>query len=172
MSMPLPAPSPESVAQGVRAITAVDDRWLHCDIKSISLLANVLLRQRSVDQGCAETILLRDGYLTEGSASNIFVVRAGQILAPPKSSLILPGVTYDVVIELTGRLGLDLRLGPVSDAELRAADEVWLTSSTKEVTAVTTLDDRPVGEGVPGPVFRLVWAAYQDFKHRVMRGHG
>ncbi len=172
MAMPLPAPSPETIEHGVAAITAIDDRWQHCDIKSTSLLANVLLRQRSVDAGCAETILLRDGYLTEGSASNIFIVHDGVLLAPPKSHLILPGVTYDVVIELADQLGLPTSIRPIPEQELRSADEIWLTSSTKEVTAVTHLDGQAIGAGTPGPVYRQLHAAYQAYKHHTMRGHG
>ncbi len=168
MPMPLSTPGPEAVEHGVCAITAPDDRWLHCDVKSVSLLANVLARQRSVDAGCVETILLRDGWLTEGSTSNVFIVRAGVILAPPKSNLMLPGITYDVVLELARALGLPHQLRPIAEAELRSADEVWLTSSPKEVLAVTTLDGQPVGHGRPGPLFRRVYAAYQDYKRRVM----
>lgn len=170
MAMPLASPSPESIEQGVAAVTAEDDRWQHCDIKATSLLANVLLRQRSVDAGCAETILLRDGYLSEGTASNIFIIQNGVVLAPPKSNLILPGVTYDVVLELAEQLGLATAIRPISTAELRAADEIWLTSSTKEVTAVTQLDGHPVGGARPGATYRRMYAAYQDYKHETMRG--
>lgn len=170
MPMLLATPAPALVEQGVCAITAPDDRWLHCDVKSVSLLANVLARQRSVDAGCAETILLRDGWLTEGTTSNVFIVRDGVILAPPKSNLILPGITYDVVLELARALDLPYQLRPIAEDELRRADEVWLTSTPKEVLAVTRLDGEPVGDGRPGPVFRRVHAAYQDYKRRVMHG--
>lgn len=169
MAMPLPAPSSETLAHGIAAVTAVDDRWQHCDIKTTSLLANVLLRQRSVDAGCAETILVRDGFLTEGSASNVFIVRDGVVCAPPKSPHILPGVTYDVVVELAGQLSVPMALRPIAESELRAADEIWVTSSTKEVTAVTVLDERPVGNGAPGPVYRRMRTAYQAYKLGVMR---
>jgi D-alanine transaminase len=169
MPMPLPAPGPEIIEHGVRAATAIDDRWLHCDIKSTSSLANVLLRQHSVDAGCAETILLRDGLLTEGSASNVFLVHSGRLLTPPKSHLILPGVTYDVVLELARELGQPCDLRPVREIELRTADELWITSSTKEITAVTHLDGKPVGLGEPGPVYCRFQAKYQVFKHTVMR---
>lgn len=170
MPMPLNPPPPALVETGVCALTATDDRWLHCDVKAISLLANVLLRQRSVDAGCAETILLREGRLTEGSTSNVFIVRAGVILAPPKSHLMLPGVTYDVVLELARQEGMPHAVREIREAELRTADEIWLTSSPKEVLAVTTLDGRPVGDGRPGPVFRRMYAAYQAYKAAVMRG--
>jgi D-alanine transaminase len=170
MATALTAPPAEVVANGVAAITTPDNRWLRCDLKTTSLLANVLLRQASVDAGCAEAILIRDGLLTEGSASSVFVVRDGVILAPPHSSLVLPGITYDVVVELARQEGIALALRPVSEAELRSADEIWLTSSTKEITAVTRLDGQPVGDGRPGPLFRRLHAAYQVYKHQVMRG--
>ncbi len=170
MPMPLNPPAPALVESGVCAVTATDDRWLHCDIKAVSLLANVLLRQRSVDAGCAETLLIRDGYLTEGSTSNVFIVRGGVIITPPKSHLMLPGVTYDVVLELARQHGLPHAVREIPEAELRDADEIWLTSTPKEVLAVTTLDGRPVGDGRPGPVFRRMHAAYQAYKAAVMRG--
>lgn len=170
MAMPLPAPSPAVVAAGVAAITAADNRWLRCDLKTTSLLANVLLSQQAVEAGCAETILIRDGFLSEGAASTVFVVSDGVIVAPPLSHLMLPGITYDVVLELAAQLGLPHAVRPVPEAELRAAGEIWLTSSTKEVTAVTRLDGQPVGAGRPGPVFQRLYAAYQTFKHKVMRG--
>ena len=170
MPMPLNPPAPALVASGVCAVTATDDRWLHCDIKAVSLLANVLLRQRSVDAGCAETLLLRDGRLTEGTSSNVFIVSDGVIATPPKSNFMLPGVTYDVVLKLARRGGMPYAVRDITEAELRAADEIWLTSTPKEVLAVTTLDGRPVGDGRPGPVFRRMRAAYQDYKAKVMRG--
>ncbi len=170
MASPLTAPPRALVEEGVCAVTAADNRWLRCDIKAIALLPNVLLRQLAADAGCAETILIRDGYLTEGAASNIFAVKDGVVLAPPKSNLMLPGITYDVVLEIARGQGIPVEVRPVAEAEVRAADELWLTSSTKEVMAVTRLDGRPVGEGRPGPVFRAMHAAYQVFKHTVMRG--
>ena len=168
----LTPPTRELVENGVAAITAQDNRWLRCDIKATSLLPNVLLRQLSVDAGCAETLLLRDGYLSEGAASNVFVVVEGLLLTPPKSNLMLPGITYDVVLELAHKHEIVHAVRPIHEAELRTASEVWITSSTKEVLAVTTLDDQPVGEGRPGPLFRQMHAAYQDYKHTVMRGSG
>ncbi len=170
MATALTTPSAEIVDKGVAAITAADNRWLNCDLKTTSLLANVLLRQLAVDAGCAETILIRDGLLSEGSASNIFMVLDGVVLAPPKSNLILPGITYDVVLELAAAEGQPHAVRPITEAELRSADEVWLTSSTKEITAVVTLDGQAVGSGRPGPVFKRLYGAYQTFKQRVMRG--
>ena len=171
MPLELPAPPAELVANGVAAITAEDIRWSRCDIKATALLANVLLRQLSVDAGCAETLLIRDGQLMEGSASSVFLVKDGVILAPPKTRLILPGITYDVALELAGREGLPYRVRPIAEAELRAADEIWITSSTKEILAVTRLDGQPVGDGRPGPLYRRMIALYQAYKHTIMRGN-
>jgi len=169
MSNPLVNPPREQVERGVAATTAVDFRWHRCDIKSISLIGNCLLRQLSVDDDGAETILFRDGRLTEASASNVFIVRNDRIVSPPKSNLILPGITYDVVVELAQAAGVPVEFRDVAETEVRTAEEVWLTSSSKEVLAVVTLDGKPVGKGVPGPLFRRIHAAYQDFKRTVMR---
>jgi D-alanine transaminase len=167
MANRLSTPTPEMVAGGVPTITAVDNRWLRCDIKSIALLGNVLMRQLAVDAGANETIMLRDGFLTEGSASNVFIVTRGTVVTPPKSHLILPGTTYDVVLELARRHGLPVEVREVGEAELRAADEVWLTSATREVLAVTRLDGKPVGAGVPGAVFKRMHALFADFKRQL-----
>ena len=169
MSNPLVCPPAELVARGAAAVTAVDDRWLHCDIKSTSLIGNCLLRQLSADAGAAETILFRDGKLTEASASNVFVVKRGLILSPPKSNLILPGITYDVIAELAQGAGLPFEFREIGEPEARGADEVWVTSSSKEVLAIVTLDGKPVGDGRPGPVFRQMHRLYQEFKQKVMR---
>ncbi len=170
MSDELVANSADQLAEGVAAISAPDYRWLRCDLKTTALLANCLLRQLAVDKGCAETLLFRDGYLTEGSASNIFVVRGGVLLAPPKSHLMLPGITYDVVLELAARHGLSHEVREIPEDEVRSADELWLTSSTKEVLPITRLDDRPVGTGRCGPIGRQMHAWYQAFKDTEMRG--
>lgn len=156
-------------ATGVAAITVPDLRWGRCDLKVISLLANVLARQQAVDQGCAEALLIRDGYLKEGAASNIFVVKDNVLRAPPKTQLMLPGITYDVILELAASHGLPVKIAEIEETELRAADEVWMTSSTKEILAITTLDGTPVGTGEPGPLGRTMWQWYQDFKNTVMR---
>jgi Branched-chain amino acid aminotransferase/4-amino-4-deoxychorismate lyase len=169
MSTPLPTPPKGWREQGVSAITAEDNRWLRCDIKSTSLLPNVLLRQLSVDAGAAETILLRDEVLTEGSASSIFVVWEDILMVTPKSRLVLPGTTYDVVLELAQAEGMTVEVRQVSEYELRTAAEIWLASATKEILPVTHLDGRPVGEGKPGPLYRRIDALYQHFKTTVMR---
>jgi len=155
--------------EGVACVSAADFRWLRCDLKTVALLANCLLRQHALDQGCVETILFRDGFLTEGAASNIFVVKDGVMLAPPKSHLMLPGITYDVVLELAARHGLQHEVREILEDEVRHADELWMTSSTKEVLPITRLDDKTVGRGTPGPVGQQMHAWYQDFKNTVMR---
>ena len=169
MCNPLVTPPKELVQKGAAAVTAQDNRWLRCDIKSISLIGNCLLRQLSAEAGAVETILFRDGKLTEASASNVFVVKRGAILSPPKSSLILPGITYDVVVELARANGLPLELRDVTEAEVRGADEIWVSSSSKEVLPVVSLDAAPVGDGRPGPLFGRMYQLYQEFKLKVMR---
>ncbi|BBJ00263.1 cytochrome c550 [Ferrigenium kumadai] len=170
MTSPLPAPPAELLASGVCCVTAEDNRWLRCDIKSISLLPNVLLRQMAVEAGCAETILIRDNeFMTEGAASNIFVVKNGKLLAPPKDNLMLPGITYDVILEIAAANGIPCEVRRVMKEEVFAADELLLTSSTKEVLAITHVDGKPVGTGKPGAMFARLYQLYQDFKRDVMR---
>jgi len=135
----------------------------------VSLLGNCLLRQLAADAGAVEVVLFRDDFLTEASASNVFVVRNNKMLAPPKNHLILPGITYDVVLELAAAKGIPIELRAITEQEVRSADELWVTSSSKEVLAITTLDGKPVGNGRPGPLFRTVHQAFQDFKRKVMR---
>jgi D-alanine transaminase len=169
MSNPLVSPPQAQVDKGGAAVSATDNRWLRCDIKSISLIGNCLLRQMSAEAGAVETILFRDGKLTEASASNVFTVKRGVIHSPPKSNLILPGITYDVVSELARANNLPIEFRDVGEAEVRAADEIWVTSSSKEVLAIVELDGKPVGDGRPGPVFRRMHQLYQEFKQKVMR---
>ena len=169
MSSPLLPPAVELKSSGVTAITAQDNRWLRCDIKAISLLPNVLLRQLAVAAGTMEAVLLRDGFLTEGSASNIFVVSHGVLLAPPKNHLMLPGITYDLILELAAADHIPLQVGPVAEEVVRSADELWLTSSTREVLPITELDGKLIGAGQPGPVFKRMDALYQNYKATVMR---
>lgn len=169
MSNPLLPPAADQIEKGVGVITATDNRWLRCDVKSTALLPNVLLRQLAADAGCAETLLLRDGMLTEGSASNAFVVSEGVMLAPPKSNLMLPGITYDVVLELAQANDVPFSVRNISENELRGAEEIWITSSSKEVIPVTTLDGSAVGSGRPGPLFQRMHQLYQDHKARLKR---
>jgi D-alanine transaminase len=170
MCQPLSTPSREAVENGVACVTAPDFRWEKCHIKSTSLLGNVLARQVSVEAGATETILLRDGHVTEASSSNVFVVKDGVVAAAPQDNLILLGITYDLVTRLAGEGKVRLEIRPIAEAQLRAADEIWLSSSTKEVLAVTTLDGKPVGTGKPGPVFRRMHALYQEYKRKLAAG--
>jgi len=172
MSNPLPTPPAELLKSGVCAVTAQDNRWLRCDIKAIALLPNVLLRQMAVDAGCAETILIRDNaFMTEGAASNIFVVKKGKLLAPPKDNLMLPGITYDVILEIAAADNIPHEVRRIGVEEVLAADELLLTSSTKEVLAITQLDGKPVGAGKPGEMFARLHKLYQAFKRDVMRAN-
>jgi len=164
MSNPLPTPTPEQVERGVAVVTAEDNRWHRCDLKTTSLLGNVLMRQLAADAGAAETVMFRDGFLTEASASNVLVVRGGTVVAPPKDNLILPGITYDAAGEFARAAGVPFEIRPVTREEALGADEMWLSSSTKEVLAVTTVDGRPFAGGRPGPVFKRVHAAFQAGK--------
>ena len=168
-AQPLVTATAAQKAAGVCAVSAVDNRWLRCNIKAISLLANILLRQQAVDADCAEVLMLRDGFLTEGAASNIFVVKDGVLRVPPPSNLMLTGVTYDVVLELAAAHGIPHEVRAISEAEVRSADELWMTSSTREIMSIVKLDGVPVGAGVPGPLARQMDALYEAFKHQVMR---
>lgn len=169
MSNPLITAPRELCESGVSAVSAVDNRWDRCDIKAISLLPNVLLRQLAIDADATETVMFRNGILTEGSASNIFATEKGVILAPPKDNHMLPGITYDLVLELAATNNIPVQIGKFDQSRIRQADELWLTSSTKEVLAITTLDGKAIGDGKPGPLFRRMHALYQDYKARVMR---
>ncbi len=164
---PLPATPPAVLAQGLACVTAADTRWARCDIKSTALLANVLLRQLAVDAGAAETILLRDGQLTDASASAVHVVIGGELRTPPNSPAILPSTTRTVVEELAARAGVPWRAAPVSEAELRGAEEIWISAATREVQPVTRLDGRPVGDGRPGALWRRVHEAFQRWKREL-----
>lgn len=149
---------------GIKAITVTDIRWDRCNIKAITLLANVLLRQEAVEKGASEAILVRDGCVLEGAASNILIVKDGVIITPPKGDTILPGITRDLVLELAQEQGIPTEERHFSLVELRGADEIWMTSSTREILAVIELDGGPVGGGVPGPLWKTLQTAYQDYK--------
>jgi D-alanine transaminase len=170
MANPLPVPIASQLEHGVRAITLNDLRWARCDIKAISLLGNVLLRQQALDADAAEAILLRDGSVTEGAASNIFVVLDGIIVTPPKGPALLPGITRDLVLELVEAAGLSYREASISETELRKAREIWLTSSSREVVPVTMLDGVIVGDGSPGALWKQLHRLFQDYKARLRTG--
>jgi D-alanine transaminase len=152
---------------GLPAITAADTRWARCDIKSVSLLANVLLRQLAVEENATETILLRDGMLTDASASSVHVVIGGELRTPPNSWKLLPGTSRGVIEEVALKAGVQWRSTPVTEAELRGADEILIGAATREVQPITTLDGKPVGNGKPGPVWRKLFDAYQAYKRGV-----
>ncbi len=170
MANPLSDPPREQIENGVAAISGPDIRWDRCDLKTLNLLPNVLGRQAAVEQGCVERVMFRDGVLTEGAASNIFVVKDGVILAPVKDHRVLPGITYDVVLELAAENGMAIQVRDIPEAEVRSADELWLTSSSREVQAIVTLDGKPVGSGVPGAVYRRMYGLYQAFKRELTGG--
>ncbi|NLD70394.1 MAG: D-amino acid aminotransferase [Limnobacter sp.] len=159
----LPVP-PAQREQGLAAISLPDERWLHCDIKSTSLLGNVMARQAAIEAGAAECLMFRDGFLTEGSASNIWVVRNGGVIGPPRNRLVLEGIRYGLLEELCRHAGLPFELRRIARAEVLAADEILLSSATKEVLAITSLDGRPVGSGKPGPIWRKLYESYQAAK--------
>jgi D-alanine transaminase len=164
MSNPLSLPTREQIEHGVAVITATDNRWHRCDLKTISLIGNLLMRELAAEANAVETMMFRDDYLTEASASNVLTVIKGTVVAPPKDNLILPGITYDATLEFARAAGVPVDTRQVTRAEALGADELWLSSSTKEVLAITTVDGKPFGGGAPGPVFRKVHAAFQAAK--------
>ena len=161
--MTKPLLQPDNTA-GTAAIVREDIRWQWCHIKAITLLPGVLLRYEAYNAGAREAILVRDGQVTEGAASNVFVCRDGCIKTPPKSERLLPGITRDLVIELLQQAGLQCDEDAVSEQDLREADEIWITSSTQEIVPVISLDRHPVGAGVPGPLWQQATRVYQQFK--------
>ena len=166
MSNPLTGTSAEILKTGIAAVTEIDSRWGRCNIKSINLLANVLHRQHALDQGAKESILIRDSLVTEGAASNLFIVQHGTILTPPKSNYLLPGVTRDLVLELAQQHGMACREAEINESSLQQADEIWVTSSTKEIVPVTTLNQQPVADGKPGAITLQLHRHLQQFKQQ------
>ncbi len=157
-------------ATGVTVITAEDIRWQRCDIKSTSLLAAVMLRQRAVEQGATETLLIRDGRVTEGAASNVFIVQRGVLITPPNGPYILPGITRDLVLELAHNHGIAAEEREIARAELLDAEEVWITSSSQEIAPVVRIDAKPVADGRPGALHARLAALYQGYKQAVREG--
>lgn len=170
MSSPLGPPDPAIASEGVAAITAPDPRWARCDIKAITLLPSCLLRQQAADAGAQEAILIRDGLATEGATSNLFVVRRGRVHTPPLGADLLPGVTRALVLEQVAAAGIPLAEAPVPADALGDADEIWLSSSTRQVVPVTRLDGRPVGDGRPGPLWQEVAHRYARHVDALRRG--
>jgi D-alanine transaminase len=155
---------------GVSAITLADIRWQHCNVKAITLLPNILLRQQAIDADAAEAILLKDGYAIEGAASNIFIVADDTLKTPPNSPALLPGVTRDLILELAKANGIPCLETNITTEELAGADEIWLTSSTREISPVIRLDGRPVGNGNPGALWNRMIRFYQNYKEAVRQG--
>jgi D-alanine transaminase len=155
---------------GLTAITLPDIRWKLCNIKAITLLPNVLLRQQAIDTGTAEAILIKDGYAIEGAASNLFIVKDGLMITPPNGPDLLPGITRDLIIELAANHAMPFRETGITEAELFSADEIWLTSSTREISPVTRLDDTVISAGTPGPVWRQIITLYQEYKTAIRKG--
>jgi D-alanine transaminase len=168
MANPMKSPSAEMRHKGVACVTARDFRWERGDIKSTSLLGNVLARQISADRGCIETIMFRDGFLTEAASSNVWIVHEGALLGPPKSEHVLEGIRVELLRELCEECGIAYNLRPIPEADVLSADEVLLSSATKEVLPVTKIDGEPVGHGAlrgkPGPVYARLYEAYQQAK--------
>lgn len=162
--LPMKPPTAEQRAQGVACVTADDFRWQKAHLKSISLLGAVFARQLSYEQGALETVMFRDGFLSEAAASNVWVVRNGTVMGPPKDNLVLEGIRYGAIEELCAQEGIGFELRRIARDEVLSADELMLSSATKEVLAITTLDGRPVGSGRPGPVYQRLYAAYQRAK--------
>lgn len=170
MATPMSAVPAEQLENGIAAITHDDIRWRYCHIKSIALLPNTLMRQVAREAGAAEAILYRDDQITEGAASNVFIVHHGRILTPRKDECLLPGITRDLVLEIAADNGLDCAEADISMQTLREAEEIWVTSSTKEILPVTQLDNEPVGTGKPGPIWRDMLDHYQQYKDKLRSG--
>ncbi len=166
MSSPLTGTSRETLQQGIAAITESDSRWSRCNIKSINLLANVLHRQHALDQDAKEAILIRDGQVTEGAASNVFIVLDGVVTTPPKGPHLLPGVTRDLLLELAQHHHIPCCEQQIYEADLQRAGEIWVTSSTKEIVPVTRLNQQPVSSATVGPLTLQLHHHLQDFKQQ------
>jgi len=161
MSNPLPE---SQKAKPVSAAVIPDPRWNSCDIKAISLLPNVLLRHQAREKGAYEAILIRDGYLTEGAASNVFIAKDGVVKTPPKGPKLLPGITRNLLVELLQKNDIPCEETEITESEVRNADEIWLTSSTKEIVPVIELDNKKVGDGEAGEIWHRSVDLYQSFK--------
>lgn len=164
MSNPLVPLAAEVRAKGVICVAMEDQRWLHCEIKSTSLLGNVLAAQHAIEHGAVESIQFRDGVLTEGSASNVWIVKDGVVSGPLKDNLILEGIRYGLIQELCAAQHTPLQERRITRAEVFAADEVLLSSAGKEILAVVQIDDQTIGKGLPGPIYQELYAAYQVAK--------
>jgi len=172
MTWPHGPRDPQIADTGIAAIVLEDNRWHRCDIKAVALLGNVLLRQEAQDAAAEEAILVRDGLVTEGSSANPFIVQDGEILTPPVSNFLLRGVTRDLVLELAREAALPCAERRITRDELETADELWISSSSREVQPVTRLDGKPVGMGAPGPRWRQINALFQNYKTHLRSENG
>ncbi|WP_340122897.1 D-amino acid aminotransferase [Methylobacter svalbardensis] len=154
----------ENLDSGVKAISVDDSRWELCNVKATTLLANILLRQQAVEKGCAEAILVKDGYVTEGTASNIFAVIDGILITPPQGCEILPGITRDVILEIARQNNISYSEDIISLDALKTASEIWLTSSTREIVPVVQLDNETIANGKPGPIWQTMNRLFQAYK--------
>jgi len=170
MSTPMTASADIGSIAGATAITLPDVRWKLCNIKAITLLPNVMLRQQAVDAGAVEAILIKDGYAIEGAASNVFIVKNDLLITPPNGPALLPGITRDLIIELAANHAIPFREADITEAELFAADEIWLSSSTREISPVTLLDDTVISAGKPGPLWKRMITLYQEYKAALRSG--
>ena len=170
MSTPMTASADIDSIAGATAITLPDVRWKLCNIKAITLLPNVMLRQQAVDAGAVEAILIKDGYAIEGAASNVFIVKNDLLITPPNGPALLPGITRDLIIELAANHAIPFREADITEAELFAADEIWLSSSTREISPVTLLDDTVISAGKPGPLWKRMITLYQEYKAALRSG--
>lgn len=157
----------KDLSSGIKAITHEDIRWQYCDIKAITLLPSVLLRHKAKEQGANEAILIRDGYITEGAASNVFIIEGDKVYTPPKNRHVLPGITRDLVLEILSKNNINTIEAPIELDQLRRADEIWITSSTWEIVPVVELDNTPVGNGSTGHMWEKANHFYQEFKKAI-----
>lgn len=162
MVSPFERPSTNERTMGLTAASIPDLRWLRCDIKSVSLLGNVLAKQAAVDAGVNEVLQFRDGYLTEGASTNIWVAKNGVLMAPPLNNLILEGIRYRFLEELAMQCGIEFQARPISESEVEAADEIMFSSATREILPITQYNNKPVGNGLPGAVYKKLRAAYDQ----------
>ena len=160
MAAPRTAPSEEEINRGLRTVSMDDMRWFHCDIKSVSLLGNVLSKQYAVDRGVDDVFQFRDGFLSEASSANIWLVKEGVVVAPPKDNLVLEGVRYGLIEELCQAEGIPFELRPISQEEVAQADELFLSSATKEILPIVELDAKAIANGEVGPIYKRLKQAY------------
>ncbi len=170
MSTPMAAAVDIDGVTGIAAITLPDIRWKLCNIKAITLLPNVMLRQQAIDGDCAEAILIKDGFAIEGAASNLFIVSNGLVITPPNGPALLPGITRDLILELAANHAIPFREASITQEALFGADEIWLTSSTREISPVTRLDDTVISGGAPGPMWQRMISLYQEYKTAIRKG--